>query len=61
VDVLALRVAFTGAATALCVWLLSSGRPLGGLIIVPALAVWVRRTAESGRLTRFAGRLAGPR
>jgi len=56
---LALRVAFTVAATAVCLWLLSTGKPLGGLVIVPALAVWIRRAAETGRLTRFARRLAG--
>ncbi len=55
---LALRVAFTAGATALCVWLLATGKPLGGLVIVPVLAVWLRLEAESGRLTRFARRLA---
>jgi hypothetical protein len=57
---LALRVAFTAAATAVCVWLLATGRPLGGLVIVPVLAVWLRHAAESGRLTRSAGRFAKP-
>jgi hypothetical protein len=57
---LALRVAFTAAATAVCVWLLATGRPLGGLVIVPVLAVWLRQAAESGRLTRSAGRFAKP-
>jgi hypothetical protein len=57
---LALRIAFTAAATALCVWLLATGKPLGGLIIVPVLAVWLRHAAESGRLTRFARRFAKP-
>jgi hypothetical protein len=57
---LALRVAFTAAATAVCVWLLATGRPLGGLVMVPPLAVWLRHAAESGRLTRLAGRFAKP-
>jgi hypothetical protein len=59
-DVLALRVAFTVAATAVCVWLLATGKPLGGLVIVPVLAIWLRHAAESGRLTRFARRFARP-
>jgi hypothetical protein len=57
---LALRVAFTAVATAVCVWLLATGRPLGGLVIVPVLAVWLRHEADSGRLIRFAGRFAKP-
>jgi Flp pilus assembly protein TadB len=55
---LALRLVFTAAVTAGCVWLLSTGKPLGGLVILPALAVWVRHAAESRRLTRFARRFA---
>jgi hypothetical protein len=51
---LALRVGFTVAAVAIMLWLLSTGRPLGGLIIVPILAIWIRRAAESGQLTSFA-------
>jgi hypothetical protein len=54
--VLALRIAFTVVATAAVVWLMSTGNPLGGLLIVP-LAVGLRRAAETGRLTRFARRL----
>jgi hypothetical protein len=57
---LALRVAFTVTATAVCVWLLATGKPLGGLVIVPVLAVWLRQAAESGQLTRFARRFARP-
>lgn len=57
---LALRIAFTAAAMALCVWLLVTGKPLGGLLIVPLLAIWIRRRAESGRLTRFSRRSAMP-
>jgi hypothetical protein len=48
--VLALRIAFTVLATAVMIWLLSTGRPLGGLVTVPIIAIWIRRAAESGRL-----------
>jgi hypothetical protein len=54
---LALRIGFTAAVMAVVVWLLITGRPLGGLLIVPLLAIWIRRAAESGRLTRFARRV----
>ena len=57
---LALRTAFTAAATAVCVWLMATGKPLGGLVIIPVLAVSLRHAAESGRLTRFARRFAKP-
>jgi hypothetical protein len=56
---LALRVGFTAAVMAVCIWLLLTGRPLGGLLIIPALAIWIRHAAESGRLTHFARRIAG--
>jgi hypothetical protein len=49
-----LRLAYTAAVMVIVVWLLRTGNPVGGLIIVPAAAVWLRRDAESGRL---AGRL----
>jgi hypothetical protein len=55
---LALRVGFTAASMAAVVWLLATGRPFGGLLVVPLVAVWIRRAAESGRLTRFAHRIA---
>ncbi len=58
--VLALRVLFSLVVTAGCVWLLATGKPLGGLLILPALAVWVRHAAESGRLTHLARRFAKP-
>jgi hypothetical protein len=32
------------------IWLLRSGYPVGGLVIVPLAAVLLRRDAESGRL-----------
>jgi hypothetical protein len=55
---LAFRLAaFTGAVMVLVLWLASTGRPFGGLVIVPIVAIWLRRAAESGRLTRFARRL----
>jgi Flp pilus assembly protein TadB len=54
--VLALRIAFTAVVMVIVVVLLATGNPVGGLLIVPSLAVWIRRGAESGRLTRFARR-----
>ena len=44
--------AYTAAVMTLVIWLLKTGNPLGGLVIVPALAVWLRRAVESGRLLR---------
>ena len=55
---MAIRIAFTLVAAALMVWLLTTGRPLGGLIIVPALAIWLRHAAETGRLARFTQRFS---
>jgi hypothetical protein len=40
------------------IWLLRTGNPVGGLLVVPAAAVWLRHEAESGRL---AARLRGAR
>ena len=57
---LSLRVGYTAAVMAVVVWLLLTGRPLGGLLIVPLVAIWGRRAAESGRLMRFAKRIAKP-
>jgi hypothetical protein len=45
---------------AVMVWLLNTGNPVGGLIIVPILAIWMRRTAEAARFTSFARRFAKP-
>jgi Flp pilus assembly protein TadB len=53
----ALRLGYAVAVLAMVVWLLRSGRPLGGLLLVPLLAIWIRQSAESGRLTRFARRV----
>jgi len=47
---IALRLAYTAAVMVVVIWLLRSGNPLGGLLIVPAAAVWLRHEAESGRL-----------
>jgi hypothetical protein len=47
---LILRLAYTAAVMVIVVWLLGTGNPVGGLLIVPAIAVWLRRDAESGRL-----------
>ena len=57
---LALRLAYTALAMALVFWMLLAGYPLGGLVLVPAAAVWLRRAAESGRLDRYVGRHPRP-
>jgi hypothetical protein len=49
---MALRLAFTAVVMVVVVWLLLTGRPLGGLLLVPLVAVWIRRAAESGRFSR---------
>lgn len=54
------RIAFTVVVIAIAVWLLASGKPLGGLLIVPAIAVWARHAVEEGRLRRL-GRRSHPR
>jgi hypothetical protein len=45
-----LRLAYTAAVMVIVVWLLRTGNPVGGLLVVPAIAVWLRREADSGRL-----------
>jgi hypothetical protein len=45
-----LRLAYTAGVMVVVIWLLRTGNPLGGLLIVPAAAVWLRHEAESGRL-----------
>ncbi|MGH3093053.1 MAG: hypothetical protein ACRDOG_12115 [Gaiellaceae bacterium] len=47
------------AVMAIVVWLLLSGQPFGALVAVIA-AISLRRAAESGRLARFANRVAKP-
>jgi hypothetical protein len=45
-----LRLAYTAAVMVVVISLLRSGNPVGGLLIVPATAVWLRQEAESGLL-----------
>jgi hypothetical protein len=56
---LLVRFAYTAAVMAVVIWLLSTGRPLGGLLIVPLAAVWLRQKAESGQLAAAARRAIG--
>jgi hypothetical protein len=56
---LALRLAFTAVVMVLALRLASHGNPVGGLIVVPALGIWLRRYAESGRLMERARRFVG--
>jgi hypothetical protein len=53
---LVLRLAFTLVSVAVMIGLLRAGNPLGGLVIVPLLAVSLRRAAEDGRLNQFTSR-----
>lgn len=55
-----LRFGYTAAVMAVVIWLLRAGNPVGGLLIAPALAVWLRREAESGRLQARARRVLRP-
>ena len=48
---LAIRALYAVAATALVVWLLADGMWVGAIAVL-MLAVYLRRTVESGRLTR---------
>jgi hypothetical protein len=41
------------------IWLLRTGNPVGGLLVVPIAAVWLRREAESGRLAARVSRTHG--
>ena len=52
------RLAYTAAVMVLVLWLLETGRPVGGLLVVPLAAVWLRREAESGRLMQRVRRIA---
>jgi hypothetical protein len=54
--VLILRLAYTAIVMAGVVWLLRSGQPLGGLVLLPLLAVWLRSSAESGQPARVRSR-----
>jgi protein-S-isoprenylcysteine O-methyltransferase Ste14 len=55
---LMVRFIYTAGVMTLVLWLASSGNPFGGLVVVPILAVLVRRSAESGRLNRVGKRIA---
>ena len=44
------RLVYTAVVMVIVVSLLRAGNPVGGLVVVPAVAVWLRRDAESGRL-----------
>ena len=54
-----LRMLYTAAVMVVVVWLLRTGNPVGGLLIVPAAAVWLRRETESGRLAAHVRRARG--
>jgi hypothetical protein len=45
-----LRLLYTAAVMVAVIALLRAGNPVGGLLLVPAAAVLLRREAESGRL-----------
>lgn len=45
-----LRLLYTAAVMVVVISLLRAGNPVGGLLVVPAAAVWLRREAETGRL-----------
>ena len=50
------RLAYTALVMAGVVWLLRSGQPLGGLVILPLLAIWLRRKVESAEPARLSVR-----
>jgi hypothetical protein len=54
--VLLLRLAYTALVMVGVVWLLRSGEPLGGLVLLPALAIWLRHKVESGEPARVVAR-----
>jgi hypothetical protein len=56
---LIVRLAYTTAVMVVVIWLLGTGNPLGGLLLVPAAAVWLRRKAESGHLAARVRRAFG--
>jgi hypothetical protein len=49
---LAMRIVFTVVVMAGVVWLLRTGSALGGLVILPIAAVWVRHWAEDRQQLR---------
>jgi hypothetical protein len=54
--VLLARLAYTVLVMAGVVWLLRSGQPLGGLVLLPLLAIWLRRKVESAQPERVRAR-----
>ena len=50
------RLAYTALVMAGVIWLLRSGQPLGGLVILPLLAIWLRRKVEAGEPARVVAR-----
>jgi pimeloyl-ACP methyl ester carboxylesterase len=58
--VIVLRLLYTAAVMVVVIWLLRTGNPVGGLLLVPAAAVWLRREAESGRLAARVRRAPRP-
>jgi hypothetical protein len=56
---IALRLVYTAVVMVVVIALLHGGNPVGGLLIVPAAAVWLRREAESGRLAARVRRTPG--
>jgi len=57
---LLVRIAFTAIVMVVVIWLLSTGKPVGGLVLVPLFAILLRRAAESGRLSRLVPRVPKP-
>jgi hypothetical protein len=57
---IALRLLYTAAVMVAVIWLLRNGNPVGGLLLVPAAAVLLRREAESGRLAARVRRALRP-
>jgi hypothetical protein len=55
-----LRLAYTALVMVGVVWLLRSGQPLGGLVLLPLVAIWLRRKAESGEPARAVARRRSP-
>jgi hypothetical protein len=52
---LAVRIAYTAVAMAIVISLLRAGNPVGGLLVVPAAAIWLRQAAEA----KWSGRPVG--
>ncbi len=50
------RLGYTAVVMTGVVWLLRSGQPLGGLVLLPLLAIWLRRKVESRQPVRVVSR-----